>query len=652
MADTMSERRFRFLDEFDRYGAFLSLYNSIDPEDQETLSSMYRSQDPLVPLILLRFLAEIPEKKAVLPIITIIEEGNTVVSHAAMTAYQDNHYPAKPKFLKPLILSQNTTACRFAVRTLSRAGFVDAYPLILRQIPARTDPVLSEMITALRFLPDPRSVPTLTLLTRSNSEPLRFLSLQTLASLQLRKSMLPASFFLDMSRDDSIRVRRVALEALQRSSTPAISGILIQKVLDRKEDESIRERAIRALAAVPSTDLVAPLIAVLASDDSSSLKLLAEITLKGLPRRIAKGGLIRQLDSASRGHRRWAAVLLAQFLGDEPDVRRILVDLWKSADDETAVELTEMLRELEGSEAERLLLDAMEKSPLVAYAAAGALARILGAGAGPQILAMLKDPRTSIQAKQALLGHWAKRAPDDGVRADLLPWLLGSLHDEVLNMRYLALQVLAWYPLAQTLPHLLDLLAREISPDVVRTVHRQLSQGLGSDPRPLIEGLARHPECRRIIHHAVKILTGRAWDVNVSLPVLERLNAKPIDLLAQSPESFFAVCAHMIEHKGILFQTVWTLLDVDALRIRFLEVLLSFMRNTRRRFPPLPLNYLEAQIKGEGPEFRELHYRLLEADGSPAAAQSLAAALIREENEACQRTGAAALDRLVTGGRR
>ena len=133
----LTERDFRFLGEMGRYDAFLRLYHSVDPREIELLSSMVASDDPLVPLILLQYLEEMPEKKAVVSILRLIESDNEVVSRAAMNAYRKNHFPGKARLLKPLILSTHPRACRFAVRTLSRAGFMDALALILRELPDR-----------------------------------------------------------------------------------------------------------------------------------------------------------------------------------------------------------------------------------------------------------------------------------------------------------------------------------------------------------------------------------------------------------------------------------------------------------------------------------------------------------------------------------
>ncbi len=641
------EKEFRFLGELERYDVFLKLYHSEDPAETEALGRLIESPDPLVALILLQYLQDLPEKKAVLPLIRLISDGNEIVSRAAMAAYRKNHYPGKPHLLKQLILSPNERACRFAVRTLSRAGFMDALPLILRELLEREGRVRTEMVEALRFLPDRRSLPTLLPLAKGSSEELRFLALQALAELQLRERVLPADFFLAHAQDESERIRRVALEALQRLPTRKVSRIFLEQAVDPEGAEALRERAIRALAAFPSSDWAPPLVRLLVSDAPPSLKLAAEISLKALPPRLLRKALFPFLGEAGIDLRRQAALLLAQFLGEEPDVRRRIHRLWRETREEEAGELADVLSELGGVEEEALLMEAMAKSPLLAFSAAAALSRTLRPGSGPRVLAFLKDPKLSHTVKQALLTHWAKRGPEPAIRSELKPWLHSALGDEVMNIRYLSIQVLAWYPLEDRLAAVLDLLTHETNPEVVRMSYRQFLKGLGRDPLPLARAVEAHPKRDALIGHMVRILTEQSWEEAKILELLHILHRKPLDLLARNPEAFFAVCIHLLERGGVTLEKVWLYLDEGPLRLRFLLMLLAFMRSPRRQFTPLPLGFLSFHLSCADTPSRALYLSLLAADGRPESAEELAGGLLREKDPAVLAEGRAALRRML-----
>jgi hypothetical protein len=145
------------------------------------------------------------------------------------------------------------------------------------------------------------------------------------------------------------------------------------------------------------------------------------------------------------------------------------------------------------------------------------------------------------------------------------------------------------------------------------------------------------------------MLTSQAWDPDTLVELLQKLMDAPLRLLEANPEAYFSVCAHMIERRRILLQAIWTVLGDDDLRRRFLQVLLSFMRNPKRNFPPLPLDFLRSQLAGEGPEERRLFYRLLDAAGSAAAAEELTAALLREGDPELLALGTGALRRNLAG---
>lgn len=638
---------FRFLGELERYDVFLKLYHSEEPSELEALGRLTRSPDPLVGLILLQYLQDLPEKKAVLPIIRMIEGGNEIVSRAAMAAYGRNHYPGKPHLLKRLILSPDARACRFAVRTLSRAGFMDALPLILRELLEREGKVRSEMVESLRFLPDRRSLPTLLPLAQDKEEEVRFLALQALAELQLRERVLPSDFFLRRVQDESERIRRAALEALQRLPTRKVSRIFLRQALDPEAGEPVRERAVRALAAFPSAEWGPSLVRLLVADEPASLKLAAEISLKALSPPLLRAALLPFLDDPDVSFRRQAALLLAQFLGEDPAVRRRIHRLWREAKEEEAGELADVLSELGGVEEEALLMEAMTRSPLLAFSAAAALSRTLRPGSGPRVLSFLKDPRLPHTVKQALLTHWAKRGPDEPIRAELKPWLTSALGDEIMNIRYLSLQVLGWYPLEDRLPSILDLLTRETNPEIVRMSYRQLLKGLGRDPIPLALAVEAHEGRDALIGHMVRVLTDQGWDEPKVLELLHILRRKPLDLLARSPEAFFAVCIHLLEKGGVALEKVWLYLDEGPLRLRFLLMLLAFMRSPGRRFSALPLDFLTFHLRGADAPSRALYFGLLAADGRPESAEELTAALLREKDPAMLAEGRSALRRLL-----
>lgn len=638
-------QEFPFLTEMERYDVFLRLYHSNAPHDRRVLAALIGSRDPLVALIVLQYLEDLPEKRALNAVLHMIERGNEVVARAAMAAYKRSHYPGKARQLKRLVLSRSARAKRFAVRTLCRAGFLEVLPLIVRELPDASGEVRLEMIDGLRYLPDRRAVAVLTPLADSKDEPTRWLALQTLGLLQAWVGGLPAGFFLKRANDASERARRAALDALHAYPTRKVAQMILDQALDAKEPDEVRDRSIRALAAFPSVRWVRPLTAFAAATPSPSLRLAVEVTLRAFSDADRRRGLLPLLDDPDAALRRQAALLLADLCGRDPAVRARLLAHWDGADDRAAADLVEVLRALGGDEAADRLRAAMNRKGLLAYAAAGALARLRGHGR--QTLAALNDATVSPTVHQAILSQWARRGPDEKLRPEIEPLLIGWLKSPVINIRYLSLQILAWFPLHGKLEALLDVLAAESDPEVVAAVSKQILAGLGADPAPLAIGLAAHPKRASLLGHTVRLLTAQNWDPRLARPLLGILAAPPLSLLEKNPETYLAVCAHLYGLGSVTFQDLWDQVEDDGHRRLFLKLLAAFMRDTRRRFPALPLAFLGGLAAGGDAELRTLVYALLAADGRVASTEALAAALTREADPETRARGAELMRRLL-----
>ncbi|MBI5202115.1 MAG: HEAT repeat domain-containing protein [Elusimicrobia bacterium] len=647
MARELTEADFPFLSELERYDFFLKLYRSIEPADVARLERLYASRDPLLPLIILQYLEDLPERPAVGAIIRLIESDSEVVARSACEAYQRSHYPAKARILKQLVLSKNDRACRFATRILSRAGFMEVLPLILRELPDREGKVRAEMIESLRYLPDQRVVGVLLPYADAKQpEIIRWRALSVLADLQPRLKMLPASYFLKLVQDPSEKIRRVAIEALQRYPTKRVAPMILAAAIDKKQPEELRIRSVRALASFPSSKWVRPLVEIAAREESSALRLSAEVSLRHIRHEELREGIVPMLRDPDPVLKRQAALFAADLLGNDEESRKALFDLWKTSDEESALELIEAIGLLGGQDAALLLRDSVKRSPVLAYSAAHALARMRGVTDAAIYRELLDDPEVMSPAKQALLDRLAKRGPDEKIRAALLPTLLNNMSSDVMNIRYLSLQTLAWYPLKDTLPAMLALLAKEANPDVVRMSSKILARGLERDPLPLVKALGETSERGALIGHVVRILTTQNWRPECVPQMLEELRKPPLSMLDERPETYFAICAHLLSLGAIELPTIWpALVEKRGGERLFLEVLASFMAAAHRRFGPMPVDFLSEKAKTMDPGARAALYDVLGIDGRVGALDGLTGALIHEEDAGAAKAGARALRR-------
>ncbi|OIO07060.1 MAG: hypothetical protein AUJ52_10985 [Elusimicrobia bacterium CG1_02_63_36] len=641
----LTEVEFAFLGEIERYDAFLQLYHSPSEQDGAALDALTKSSDPLIPLILLRYFEEIPEKRACLAIIRLIEDGNPVVAEAAMRCYSASHYPKKPHLLKPLIFSDNFRACRFAIRTLARAGFMDVLPLILREIPDRQGPILRVMLDALRYIPHRRSVPILLPLAESTEEPLRYLVVDVLSDLQFRTRALPPAFFIRKLKDESARVRGAALEALQRFPSKRVEGLILDAALSQTDPENARVRAVRALQNFPSSRTAAAVTRLSAVSTSASVRISCEIVLRTFPRPVIRQGVLPLLEAQEVPIRRQAAIYLAEFLGADPKIREAILSLWRKTDEGSSLEFVDALRALGGAETVVELRASLDRSPLTGYAAACALSQMRGEVPGRALLELIRDSKMTPTVRQALLDRWAKRGPDDSVRAETLEAMHELLREPVMNLRYLAVQILDWYPLEKTMNGLLDLIARESDREVLRVAVKQILRGLGRDPLKFVESVRAHPACEALRPHLVKVISGRAWDSSRIPALLDAVCSEPI-ALRREPKRFSVVCLRMLEFSTVTIQDLWPWVSAENTLKPFLTLLLQAVANPRRRTDPLPLAFLELQAMMLGPALRGLIYELLAVENRPEGGEYLAAALLRESDEHLRTEGSALLRKL------
>lgn len=640
---------YAFLTELERYDAFVTLFHSQKPEDARTLSELYASRDPFIPLILLQYLEEVPERRAIAAILGLIESPNSIVARAAMEAYQRNHYPGKARQLKELIISKVDRACRFAVRTLTRAGFMEVLPLILRELNERQPDVRLEMLDGLRYIPSRRSITFMLPLTEALDPEVRRMATLVLSSVHARTGGVPIELFIKMSRDESEKVRTAALEALQAFPSKKVAEIFLAQAVDAAVPLADRERAVRSLARFPRSTWVAPLVRLSAKTEASSLRLATEIALRGFPPAFLKEGLLPLIKDADPEVRIQAAILTAQLIGEYRSAQEAVLGLWDRSPEMDRVGMVEVLRELGGAEPRRRLLEAAGGMPLLGAAAAGSLSRMRLEDGGKTVMDLLSSASVPEATKQAFLGNWARRGPDDSLREPLLPWLLEALRSPRINMRYLSMRTLAWYPLSSFFGQILRLMANEFEPETVRTASALIVKNLGRDPLPLLNAVRAHPDRARLIGHTIRILTSQSWGAESAAGVLTALREAPLSLLDENPETYFAICIHMLRDGTLDFESVLSLLVTERLRSLFLRELASFLQSRERDFPPLPVDRLLGLLASSEPADRALLYRILGQDRRPVCAEAVAGLLSGEQDPACLAEGAASMRRIVLG---
>lgn len=646
--DAELARRFKDSDEIGRYDLFVRLYQSDRLEDRRALEGLFASDDQLLKMILVQYLEDVPQARAVRWLLSLLDDDNAILREAVFRTYARNPYPRKHRLLIARLRDPKIEVACFAVRSLSRQGVLEIAPVLLDILPGASEELRREVLSAFRYVYDPRALPLLLEAASSPDEQSRYRAVKTLSSLLDQGWSVPRDPFLAGLRDPSARVREASLRSLERFPARAIARMFLEKALG-SGPVSERRGAIQALGAFPRAEWVAPLVGLLAREEGE-LRLSVEIALRHFPRRVLKAGLLPLLSSPEPAARREGALLAASALGEDPEVRRRVLALWNGARElPEKLALIEVLRELGGEDVLPLLFEAMASHPLAAYAAAEALNRLATPGSGLRVLGLLKDPALPLNARQALLDGIVRRGPEPMIREPLLSFLLEGLRAPVMNIRYLAVQALAWYPLPDCLGDLLSLLGRETDSTVRATIRRVVLKGLGSDPALLVDALRASPPAGQGAGETALLIASRPWDPEAGRALLSGLAAEPLLWPEREPAAFRGAAIHLVARGAVPFSEVWAALPAGEGRERLLEEMIALRAWPDSGLPPLESGGLLSELSAGGPRARSLLYRLLGADGRPERIATLVGLLLKEEDPPLLELGRRELSRLVWG---
>jgi len=621
------------LDEMARYELFLRVYRSEEKEDRRALETALLGEDPMLKMQCLQYLEEIPESRAVRLILPLLRDDNDIIQESAQRAFKKNGCSRKHRLLRPLVMDEDLAVACYAIRVLSRQGDRDVISPLLALLEDAEGELLHELLAALRLLTDPRSVARLLRFADAPEEKTRYLAVRALAAVKADGCAVAVEVFLKAVQDDSDRVRRTAVLGLQRFPSSAVADTLLKKALSETDPVENRRRAILALGALPGEDRIRPLVGLMAADPKGPLRLASEISLRRFPPAMLKHGLLAILDSGDAALGQKAALILAETHGEDPEVRSRLLRSWEAAGSgPEKMAALEILGELGGQDVVPLLIEIMKADPVLGYVAATHLGRIFSREDDSRVLGLLQKEDIPQYVKQAMLSALLRRGRSESIAGPLLEWILKGMKEEVLNIRYLSVQIAAWYPLKDTLPSLLELIAVEADRTVMETAEDIILGKLGGNPVTLVAAVRGFKGFKKILPSLVRILGLERWDGDRGYDLLYGLMIPPIELPRSSPTDFTALCIRLLESGSLSMEKIWLFLPGEAQRRRFLEGIRDAMADGKRAFPPVPLDFLSFHLAGSGPKERALFYELAGRSMQPEGVAMLTSAVLKERS--------------------
>ena len=169
-----------------RFTGWMALNTSKEPEIMEEINKILLSEDAILKVLLLRFLAHVHEQRSIDYIRQMLVDHNIVVVDAAIKSFDKNKFDDKLECILSVIHCDMPKAQYFAIERLALGGVVKVADALLEMIDNANEELLLVILTALRHLANRQMVKPLKHYFYDKREKIRFKTLYALIPLGLR----------------------------------------------------------------------------------------------------------------------------------------------------------------------------------------------------------------------------------------------------------------------------------------------------------------------------------------------------------------------------------------------------------------------------------------------------------------------------------
>lgn len=501
-----------------------AIYHSNTPESERKIEEIILSPDPILKILLTRYLSAQPTEKAVSYLIRILEDANQTIHEVARRAFEKNGYDKKWTKLISLTHSSNLNAQYYAIDKLAQAYVVEALPLFLSMLSAADEPLLIHILQGLRYFPDERILPVIKEYFMDPREEVRFRAVMVCGALYESGIGHSRRLFLSALTDTSGKIRRAVIWGLRR--VPLKKDLKI--VLDMAKtdpDPHVRQEALLNLHLYPYAKVIFFLLEVLSQEKEKMVLLKAYGVLNAFPRKFLAKVLwkaIRKKKGKQKG------ILLMAELHEESGwfVDYLLRQSKRTRDPKEKLVFLQALGITEDVKAIPVLQGAIRGEPLTAYTAVGSLLKIWKRHPDRVPIDQYLDaPDCSSSVKQAILKQVLKSEQWEKVQS-MEPILIKLAQEENLNIRYLATQILVFSDSHEAVFHLVQMILDEKDPVLIDVLREGLGRYLITHPEKLDMFLEKYWAHERAINFFFSILPDLAMGPNQTLELLQVLIQK------------------------------------------------------------------------------------------------------------------------------
>lgn len=577
-----------------RFAAWTELYTSKEPEAFHELNRMIDSNDPILKILLIRFLGGIDESRAVSLLVPLLDDANSVVVEAAKKGFERNRFDQKLKFLLPLVKSSSQQAQFYAIEQLALGGVMDVLDLLINKLPQADELLLNQILMAFRILPEKRLIPLVLPFFNHQREEIRYKTVHVLGAVYEMGHLSPRRWLLKALKDPSPRIRQASLWCLRRRKHLRDLKYLFAISLN-DPDPFVRQESFNEMALFPQYLVIKQFLKVLTQEKNRNVLLKGEGIVASLPKEKLNPALKKLLKGNSSAIRNRALLLLAENSKKSSFLFRFIVSrIKKTEDKKEKVILMEALGILEDKKAIPLLESCLGDETLISYVAITSLLSVWKKDPDMPALDYLQKKGLSPLARQLILRHVIRYRPSALNTPEMEEHLVFLLQDSNLNVRYLATQVLGLIQSQRAFEPMVITLQAESDPTTFKLLKQSVIASVKQNPDLLLQTITKFGNNPQIVKTLLELMKEVILDRQTACFLLRSLFQSPLSLLGTPfHDDVMVFVLNHLSQQRISFDDILDVIEKSRERIFFITSIAKACTRGDFYLPPLPFERLK-----------------------------------------------------------
>lgn len=550
-----------------RFEAWMNLYSSAELKAREEVEAIIKGTDPILKILLARFLARVYEDRALEYLCRLLCDSNLVVVDIAIRCFEKNLHENRIAKLLPVIRAPLFKAQAFAIEKLCLGNVPESLDPLLGLLQQAQDTLLEHILSCLRHLPDKRLIPVVKKFLTHASQKVRFHAIMVLGSLYEAGHFECRKYLVEALGDSHPRIRQAILWVFRK--VPARSDLRHFLHFSREDpDSNVRQEALLGLTVFPNSRVVQHLLKLLVSDKDRMVILKGEAVLLSIPQKKLIRGLKKVLKDREFAVKSKAVVMFSEF---HPALSRgyyvfLMKEIRGARSTKEKIPFIQSLGIAGFAEALPYLKEMIHAPDhLLGYTAMVSLLKIYSRSLVFPILEILRDDKLSDLLKQMAMKYFVKVADRSQFTTELLLFLKDYLNSPRINLRYLAARVLIASEDEHFLQPLFEMILSEPDPSIRQLLRDYVTQAIAKNPKLFLK------TARIFCHEAQAMQALFAFFQEALLPadkifqfLQDCFKADYAELLLLFPQDFVRIFERFLRRGEISFVTLMDLMDTTS----------------------------------------------------------------------------------------